>query len=248
MIEMRKHIRKSLAMMLSLDILIIVVLVFTLSLGFLYWRSRHIVRQESIEQASHVLDNTALRVKGYMVEIETATRNILWLVNLHYNDKDSLLKYTHRIVANHPNTNGCSITMEPDFYPGDDYGFSAYSVRLEEYSTPEKDSVSTVREAEYDYYDKVWYDYNDGTLSSPDMIASYCVPLFNQHEKFIGVIATDLSLKRLTETITSEHPYEHSYFMMLGADGHYFVHPDTTKLLKQTIFTNTLTLWLWATR
>ena len=83
MIEMRKHIRKSLAMMLSLDILIIVVLVFTLSLGFLYWRSRHIVRQESIEQASHVLDNTALRVKGYMVEIETATRNILWLVNLH---------------------------------------------------------------------------------------------------------------------------------------------------------------------
>ena len=97
MIEMRKHIRKSLAMMLSLDILIIVVLVFTLSLGFLYWRSRHIVRQESIEQASHVLDNTALRVKGYMVEIETATRNILWLVNLHqwllYHDGTRLLPW-----------------------------------------------------------------------------------------------------------------------------------------------------------
>lgn len=255
MIEMRKHIRKSLAMMLSLDILIIVILVFTLSLGFLYWQSRNIIREEAIDEASHVLDNTALRVKGYMVEIETATRNILWLVNLHTHDKDSLLKYTHRIVANHPNTNGCSITMEPDFYPGDAYGFSAYSVRLEEFSTPEKDSVSTVREGEYDYYDKVWYktprqkktacwvdpfdDYNAGTLSSPEMIASYCVPLFNQHEKFIGVISTDLSLNRLTETITSEHPYEHSYFMMLGADGHYFVHPDTTKLLKQTIFTNT---------
>ena len=181
MIEMRKHIRKSLAMMLSLDILIIVILVFTLSLGFLYWQSRNIIREEAIDEASHVLDNTALRVKGYMVEIETATRNILWLVNLHTHDKDSLLKYTHRIVANHPNTNGCSITMEPDFYPGDDYGFSAYSVRLEEFSTPEKDSVSTVREAEYDYYDKVWYktprqkrtpcwvdpfdDYNDTTTT-----------------------------------------------------------------------------------
>ena len=255
MIEMRKHIRKSLAMMLSLDILIIVILVFTLSLGFLYWQSRNIIREEAIDEASHVLDNTALRVKGYMVEIETATRNILWLVNLHTHDKDSLLKYTHRIVANHPNTNGCSITMEPDFYPDDNYGFSAYSVRLEEFSTPEKDSVSTVREAEYDYYNKVWYktprqkrkacwvdpfdDYNAGTLSSPEMIASYCVPLNDQLGKFIGVISTDLSLKRLTETITAEHPYEHSYFMMLGADGHYFVHPDTTKLLKQTIFTNT---------
>ena len=254
MLEMRKHIRQSLSIKLTLDILFVVVLVFSLSLGFLYWQSRNIIRQEAIDEATHVLDNTALRVKGFMVEVETATRNILWLVNLHL-DKDSLLKYSHRIVANHPNTNGCSITMEPDFFPGDSYGFSAYSVRLDEHSTSEKDSVVTVREEEYDYYSKVWYktprqkreacwvdpfdDYNDGTLSSPEMIASYCIPLHDRQGKFIGVISTDLSLKRLTETITAEHPYEHSYFMMLGADGHYFVHPDTTKLLKQTIFTNT---------
>ena len=255
MIEMRKHIHQSLSTRLCLSIMFVVVLVFSLSLGFLYWQSRNIIREEAIDEASHVLDNTALRVKGFMVEVETATRNILWLVNLHTHDQDSLLKYTHRIVANHPNTNGCSITMEPDFYPGDAYGFSAYSVRIEERSSTEMDSVVTVREADYDYYDKVWYktprqkrtacwvdpfdDYNAGTLSSPEMIASYCIPLYDRQGKFIGVISTDLSLKRLTETITAEHPYENSYFMMLGADGHYFVHPDTTKLLKQTIFTGT---------
>ena len=255
MIEMRKHIRQSLSTKLCLDILSVVVLIFSLSLGFLYWQSRNIIRQEAIDEASHVLDNTALRVKGYMVEVETATRNILWLVNLHTHDQDSLLKYTYRIVANHPNTNGCSITMEPDFYPGDEYGFSAYSVRLDNHSTTEKDSVVTVREAEYDYYNKVWYktprqkrtacwvdpfdDYNEGTLSNPELIASYCIPLNDREGKFIGVISTDLSLNRLTETITAEHPYEHSYCMMLGTDGHYFVHPDTTKLLKQTIFTGT---------
>ena len=253
MIEMRKNIRQSLSTRLCLDILLVVVLVFSLSLGFLYWQSRSIIRDEAIDEASHVLDNTALRVKGYMVEVETATRNIIWLVNLH-NEKDSLLKYTHRIVANHPNTNGCSITMEPDFYPDEEYGFSAYSVRLEDYSRSGRDSVVTVREADYDYYNKVWYktprqkktacwvdpfdDYNDGTLSSPEMIASYCVPLNDRQGKFVGVISTDLSLRRLTETITAEHPYENSYFMLLGADGHYFVHPDTTKLLKQTIFTD----------
>jgi len=255
MIEMRKHIRQSLSTRLCLNILLVVVLVFSLSLGFLYWQSRNIIHEEAIDEASHVLDNTALRVKGYMVEVETATRNILWLINLHTHDQDSLLKYTHRIVANHPNTNGCSITMEPDFYPGEEYGFSAYSVRLDEYSTPEKDSVVTVREADYNYYDKVWYkvprqkriacwvdpfdDYNAGTLSNPELIASYCIPLSDRQGKFIGVISTDLSLNQLTATITAEHPYENSYFMMLGADGHYFVHPDTTKLMKQTIFTGT---------
>lgn len=254
MLEMRKHIRKSLSTKLSLDILIIVILVFTLSLGFLYWQSRNIIRQEAIDEASHVLDNTALRVKGQMQELETATRNILWLVNLNH-EQDSLLKYSHRIVANHPHVNGCSITMEPDFYPGEDYGFSAYSVRMDNKENPQNDSVVTVREADYDYYNKVWYkkprqkntacwvdpfdDYNAGTLSSPEMIASYCAPLHDKQGKFIGIISTDLSLKKLTETITAEHPYEHSYFMMLGADGHYFVHPDTTKVLKQSIFTGT---------
>ena len=254
MLEMRKHIRKSLAIKLCLDILFVVMLIFTLSLGFLYWQSRGIIRQEAIDEASHVLDNTALRVKGQMLELETATRNILWLVNLNH-QQDSLLWYSHRIVANHPHVNGCSITMEPDYYPGEDYGFSAYSVRIDNKKESQKDSVATVREADYDYYNKVWYktprqknaacwvdpfdDYNAGTLSSPEMIASYCVPLYDGKGKFIGVISTDLSLRKLTETITAEHPYENSYFMMLGADGHYFVHPDTTKVLKQSIFTGT---------
>ena len=254
MIEMRKHIHNSLSTRLSLDILLVVILVFTLSLGFLFWQSRNIIRQEAIDEASHVLDNTALRVKGQMQELETATRNLLWLINLNH-EQDSLLWYSHRIVSNHPHINGCSITMEPDYYPGEDYGFSAYSVRIDDKEKPQKDSVATVREADYDYYNKVWYkmprqkntdcwvdpfdDYNAGTLSSPEMIASYCMPLHDKQGKFIGVISTDLSLRKLTETITAEHPYENSYFMMLGADGHYFVHPDTTKVLKQSIFTGT---------
>ena len=154
MIEMRKHIRQSLSTKLCLDILFVVILIFSLSLGFLYWQSRNIIRNEAIDEASHVLDNTALRVKGQMQELETATHNLLWLINLNH-QQDSLLWYSHRIVANHPHINGCSITMEPDYYPGEDYGFSAYSVRIEE--SPQKDSVATVREAEYDYYNKVWY-------------------------------------------------------------------------------------------
>lgn len=113
--------------------------------------------------------------------------------------------------------------------------------------------MTTVREGDYDYYNKVWYktprqqdsacwvdpfdDFNAGTLSSPEMIASYCVPLHDGRNRFIGVISTDLSLSKLNETITAEHPYAHSYCMMLGADGHYFVHPDTAKIMKKTIFT-----------
>ena len=75
--EMKSHIHQSLSTRLGLEILFVVVLVFSLSLGFLYWQSRNIIRQEAIDEASHVLDNTSLRVKGFMLEIETATRNII---------------------------------------------------------------------------------------------------------------------------------------------------------------------------
>ena len=84
MLEMRKNIHQSLSTRLCLSILLIVILVFTLSLGFLYWQSRNIIRQEAIDEASHVLDNTALRVKGQMQELETATRNLMWLININH--------------------------------------------------------------------------------------------------------------------------------------------------------------------
>lgn len=245
MIEMRKHIRQSLSTRLSIEILAVVAAVFLLSLGFLFRQSRSMIRQEAIEEASHVLDNTALRVQDCLAEVETATRNMLWLIDRHH-DTDSLLRYTRRIVDLNPSVSGCSITMEPDYYPQFNHGFSAYSVRT-------GDSVTTVREADYDYYQKVWYkaprqqggpcwvdpydDFNSGTLSSPEMIASYCVPLRDERRRFIGVVATDLLLERLAQTVTTEHPYKRSYCVMLGADGHYFVHPDTAKLLRQTIFT-----------
>ena len=239
--------RYSLSAKLSLGILFVVATIFFLALGYLFVRSRQIVRQEAMLRAERILDNINLRVNYYLQEVERATQNTKWRIENHM-QPDSLLAYSRTIVALNPNINGCSITTEPDFFPQYGRYFSAYSVRLD-------NRIETVREGEYEYYDKLWYktardkgipvwvdpfdDYNAGTLSNPELIASYCIPLFDRQEKFIGVISTDLSLKRLTETVNAEHPYDDSYFMMLGADGHYFVHPDTTKLLKQTIFTGT---------
>ena len=69
-----------------------------------------------------------------------------------------------------------------------------------------------------------------------EWISSYSVPIKDKDDNTIGVISTDISLKRLSMTISEEVPYDHSYFMMLGQEGHYFVHTDTTKLAKKTIF------------
>ena len=240
------YINRSLSLKLCFGILLCVVIVFSLSLGFLYERSRRIVRLEAAAHTEHALDNISRRVTNYIDEVEVATNNIEWLVmeNLR---PDSLLNYSHRVVEQNPNINGCSITIEPNFFP--DYGrnFSVYSLRG-------PDSIESVYEAPYDYDDKVWYkkarekneacwvdpynDFNEGTLSSPVMIASYSLPLKDKDGYLIGVISTDLAITCLYQAVTADKPYPNSYCVMLGENGHYFVHPDRLKLVKESIFSS----------
>ncbi len=234
----------SVAMKMGLYIVPYVIVVFVVSLGFLFSWSREMVRQEAIERADCELKNTAQRITGLMNEIQTVTNNTVWQIEENMNP-DSLLALSHVVVTLNPDINGCSITMEPDALSGVDCCFSAYSLRV-------GDSVLTVRENQYDYYDKVWYknahdtkqpiwidpfdDYNEGSLSSPVMITSYCVPLIDKEERVMGVISTDLSLLSLSQAISKNSPYENSYCMMLGSEGHYYVHPDSTRIISQSIF------------
>ncbi len=237
-------IKNSLSMKISVGILLFVVAVFVVSLGFLFFRSRLLVKAEAIERAERALDNTVQRVKKCLDEAETATNNTAWLAEENL-QADSLLNYTHRVVALNPLINGCSITMEPDVFTHGGRRFSAYSLR-------ETDRIETVIEGDYDYYEKVWYktakerdeavwvdpynDFNEGTLSAYSMIASYCRPLRNANGDFIGVIATDIAAPQLSDIIDGQNPYEHSYGVLLGSQGNYFVHPDKMKLVKQSIF------------
>lgn len=239
-----KKIQTSLSLKLSLANLVLALLIFFVAMGFLFMQSIRIVRQEAVEHATCVLKTTQLHVSQYINEVETATNNTDWLVVEHF-IPDSLMVYSRRIVELNPNISGCSITAEPDYFPQMGRYFSAYTVR-------HGDTIKTEREAGYEYYDKVWYktprelghsswvdpfnDFNAGTLSAEEMIASYCKPLFDNMGKFIGVISTDLSLPMLSSIISKEKPYPHSYFVMLGKEGHYFVHPDTSMLVNKTIF------------
>ncbi|MBQ7419468.1 MAG: HAMP domain-containing protein [Prevotella sp.] len=238
-----RHIRQSLSLKLSISILLMTVLIFLMSLGVLFIRSRRHIKQEAMEHAASVLNTTVQRVERYLGTVEVATQSNDWLVTENL-QPDDLLSYSRRIVQLNANVCGCSITMEPDMFPQYGRYFSAYSVR-------EGDSITTVREAEYEYFDKVWYrtprelgkaswvdpfdDFNEGTLSADGMIASYCKPLY-ANGKFVGVISTDLSLDMLADVIAEEKPYPNAYFLLLGADGHYYVHPDSTRLVSQTIF------------
>lgn len=240
------RIRKSLSSKLSLTVLLLSAPMFVLSLGILFVQSRNNVKKEATEHAKSVLNTTMQHINRYLLAVETATDVNDWKVTKNL-QPDSILSLTYRIVRQNPHIDGCSVSTEPDVFPQYGRYFSAYSVR-------ESDTVSTVIEEEYEYFQKIWYKtprelgkpcwvhYYDEVdsleLTLSGMIASYGKPLFDADKRFIGIISTDISLLHLSKVIASEKPYPHSYFMMLDEEGHYFIHPDSTLLFTHSIFSD----------
>ena len=241
---MTNRIKKSFSSKLSLGIILLAVPIFIISLGILYSQSRHMILDEALGRANSVLNTTMQRLNRHLITIETATNVNRWVIE-HSFYPDSLLVYSHRIVRLNPHIDGCSISAEPNQFPKYGKQFSVYTVR-------EPDTIVTVIEKPYDYFHKTWYKtphdlkapcwtvYTDEAdtleVTLDGMIASYVSPLHSADSSIIGVISTDLSLKRLSKVISEEKPYPNSYFVMIDEEGRYFIHPDSTRLFKQSIF------------
>ena len=244
------YIRRKLSVRVSLWVVFFAAIVFIAALGFLFYQSRETVRQEAINRATQILDKTSLRVEGILNRVEVANNMTLWLVQRHPERADSMFVYSRGLLQNNPDFYNCSIAFEPYYFKDRGRYFSAYSKY-------EGDSIRTTQGGNdsYQYFFTDWYlmpilldrpcwtepyiDY-DVLTNTSEMVTSYCQSFKNREGQVIGVVNTSLSLNWLSQTISAVKPYPHSYSIMIGRGGTYFVHPDTTKITRQTIFTQTI--------
>ena len=244
-------VKRSLATRMSLVTVFFAAIILIAALGYMFNVSRQAIRKEAVDRATNQLENTVLRVTNILNRVEVAANNTAWLINRHLDTPDLMFDYSRRILENNPDLNGCSIAFEPNFFPGRGRYFSAYSYN-------DNGVVETTQEGNehYEYFYLDWYqlcklldrpvwtepfmDYNPENIYSKDMIASYCQPLKDKEGKYIGTLSVDLSLSWLSNTISAVKPYPNSYSIMIGQGGTYFVHPDSTKLVYQTIFTESM--------
>ena len=229
---------------LAIVILVLAAPLFITTIGALFLEARQVIRHKAVGRAKSALNASMQRLDRNLLAVQTATEAYSWVLEeqLH---PDSFLTLSHKVVTLNPHIDGCSVSAEPYLFPEKGRHYSVYTVR-------EPDSVRTVVEEEYEYFQKTWYklpyDLNEPCweiffdeadsleLTIDGMLASYGKPLHNAKNEIVGVISTDLSLLKLTKIINEERPYPNSYFMMLDSDGRYVVHPDSTRLFAKTIF------------
>ncbi len=245
------NLQQSLSAKLSFWVVLSVAALFLASLGIMFHYSRQAVKEEAMEKATQTLESTVLHIDNTLHKVEVAADNMKWLVEKHISTPDSMFTFSRKILENNPDFNGCSIAFEPYYYPSKGRVFSAYSYNG-------RDSIETEQEgnALYEYYCMDWYlipklldkpywvepfrEYDTGGIQVADVITSYCQPIHDHDNRVVGILSVDLSLNWFSQTILNAKPFPNSYCMLVGNGGTFLVHPDSTKLFYQTIFTPTL--------
>lgn len=225
-----KQIRRSFALRLSLSIVVIATIVFVVAIGELFYRSRAATKQAAISQATQVLNNVTKRMTVLLGEVEVASQNTEWQV-LENLQPDALLQISRNVVELNPILDGCSIALEPYYFKSQGRFFSAYSSRSDE------GQIETEQEGNesYFYFGMDWYslpmlrgkalwidpfsDSNDITGNNRGLIISYCKPLVTADGRSIGVISSDISLRKLTQELSEERLYPESYFILSDSRG-----------------------------
>ena len=242
------YINRRLSLRLGLDIIVVVAGIFVVTVSYLFSISKDYLRQSAVNRATQILDNTGHRITDIMGEVETVADNMAWYVD-GCMDPDSLIRDTREILLNHPHFHSCSISMEPFYFKQYGRYFSIYSVR-------DADTISTAQYGsdDFQYFNQEWYLKPQGLLQGcwidpylntnpkatykTDVITTYSRPLLDSNGYFIGVIAIDLNLKWLSQEITEVKPYPNSSSIIIGSKGQYLVHPDTLKLIRESIFSD----------
>ena len=244
------YIRRKLSVRVSLWVVFFAAIIFNVALGFLFYQAREAVRQEAVSRATQILDKTSLRVEGILNRVEVASDMTKWLVLRHPDKADSMFVYSQGLLHNNPDFYNCSIAFEPYYFKDKGRYFSAYTKHV-------GDSIRTIQGGSdsYQYFFTDWYLMSqllnkpcwtepymdlDVTTNTSEMVTSYCQTIKDKKDQLIGVINISLSLNWLSQTISAIKPYPNSYSIMIGRGGTYFVHPDSTKITRQTIFTQTL--------
>ena len=224
-----RQIRRSFALRLSLSIVVMATIVFVVAIGELFYRSRSATKEAAISQATQVLSNVTQHMMTLLSEVEVATQNTEWQVfeNLQ---PDALLQLSRSMVELNPILDGCSIAMEPNFFKDQGKFFSAYSSRS-------GNQIETQQEGNesYYYFGMDWYslpmlrgkaiwidpfpDSNDITGNNRGLIVSYSKPLVTADGHNIGVISSDISLRKLTQELSQERLYPESYFVLSDSRG-----------------------------
>ena len=243
----RKRLQNSISGRLTLRVLIVSAIIFTLTFGLFVRMAANRVRQEATKHAHSELTNTIHQIDAILKKVETAVENTAWLVPYRLSSPEFMYALTERLLQNNDFIYGSAVAFEPDYYASQGHYFSPYSYRDENGEIKSKQLGSDT----YDYHYMDWYQIpkllNEAYWSEPYyddgggemMMTTYSRPLYDEYGNLYAVITADISLEWLTELVGNIKAFDNAYNLMVGRNASFIVHPNKNLILNETIFSST---------
>ena len=240
-------LRNSISGRLTLGVITVSALIFTLTCTVFIRMAANKVREEATKNAHTELTSTIHQIDAVLNAVEIAVENTAWLVPYRLSSPDFMYDITERILQNNDFICGSAVAFEPDYYTSEGHYFSPYSYRDENGHIKSKQLGNDT----YDYHYMDWYQipkllrepywsepyYDDG--GGEMMMTTYSKPLFDEFGNLYAIITADLSLEWLTELVGGIQAFKNSYNLMVSRNASFIVHPDHSLILNETIYSST---------
>lgn len=213
--------------------IVVLGLIFALS----YQKACDRVLDGSVRLARLNVEKAREIVERHLTAIEITAMNLSSTRIRRYREENQIYDLLERFVNSNPEIWGIAIGYNSGVIPGHEEGFAPY-VRSDGNQTERFNLLEVGRT----YQQSEWYVTPMRTKTpfwckpfrdvKDALIACYCIPLLDDQEQPIGVIAVDMQLDHFTEQLIKEiHPYEHAEFMVLDKDLDFIAHPDYSLIM-----------------
>lgn len=244
---MKTNLIRSFSTRISLYILLITGILFSVAFFIFYQSARRQVQVEAERNVSASLENTILHIDDVLHSVEVAVTNNAWQIDRYIDRPDSMYSVVRRLLEDNPVIMGSAIAFEPNYYPDKGRFFSPYAYRQENgimtkqlgtdnYEYHYMDWYQIPKLLDRPYWSEPYFDTGGGEF----IMTTFSLPLHDREGNLFAIFTADLSLEWLTQKVNALQLYPSSYNLMVGRSGTYLVHPYPERILAETVFTATL--------
>ena len=245
--------KRTFASRLSLRIMAVLIVIFTIIMIVVYLITKDSMAHESEVRYESIILHTNEKIRGVLSDVYVGAINNVNMIERDLQDPDLLQKHLERMVAQNQYMSSCRLIFEPDFFPQKGHNFEIYAWR---------DSTGVVRgrqmtELHRDFLVHAWYQRafesaeDDWTppyfdrAASQQLTTTYLVHIHDSHGKKVGMLGADVSLEWLRQRHEKEDAEIHeryeqgfseqSYSFIIDHDGTYLIHPMEERVLEMKI-------------
>ena len=210
------HLRSVIKGNTSLTVIISAVLLLELMMGIMFYSAQNFIQRTMERLVGVEMNAIYLCIRNKLAQVEVTIDHMSWVVSESLEEPDWMYDVTRRLVKSDTILWGCGVSFIPNYYPKRGKYFLPYSVRRGQDSILTmqlgKDKIDrTNREyfrVSVTHRKSYWSEPYLDPIGAKSHITTYSAPIYDKHNRPIGVLLADITTDLLEDIMNDEKVYK----------------------------------------